>query len=106
MNHTPGPWKVHHYSHINKEQWLGILNGAFDITHNGASNPAVVACSKYSVMSAEENLANANLMAAAPDLLEACKAAKKYLEPDLIEPGRTVFWDLVHAIDKVQGENT
>jgi len=31
-------------------------------------------------------------------LLEACKEAKKYLEPDLVEPGRTVFWKLVKAI--------
>lgn len=71
MKHTPGPWKVCHYSHINKEQWLGILNGAFDITHNGASNPAVVACSKYSAMTDEENLANARLISAAPDMLLA-----------------------------------
>ncbi len=34
------------------------------------------------------------------DLLAACKAAKKYLEPDLVEPGRTVFWKLVEAIAK------
>lgn len=31
-------------------------------------------------------------------LLAACKAAKKHLEPDLAEPGRTVFWNLVAAI--------
>lgn len=37
------------------------------------------------------------------DLLEACKAAKKYLEPDLVEPGRTVFWSLVNAIAKAEG---
>ena len=47
--------------------------------------------------------ANARLIAAAPDLLEACKAAKKYLEPDLVEPGRTIFWKLVEAIAKAQG---
>lgn len=42
------------------------------------------------------------LEAAAPDLLEACRAAKKYLEPDLVEPGRTVFWKLVDAIRKAE----
>jgi hypothetical protein len=36
------------------------------------------------------------------ELLAACKAAKKYLEPDLVEPGRTVFWNLVSAINKSQ----
>ena len=28
----------------------------------------------------------------------ACLAAKKYLEPDLVEPGRTVFWKLVEVL--------
>ena len=37
------------------------------------------------------------------DLLEACKAAKKFLEPDLVEPGRAVFWNLVEAIKKAEG---
>lgn len=83
--HTPGPWKVIRHSHINKEQWLSILNGAWDITHNGGSNPAIVACSKYSAMTPEENIANACLIAAAPDLLEACKEAAETLEACLSE---------------------
>lgn len=33
-------------------------------------------------------------------LLAACKDAKKHLESDLVEPGRTVFWKLVAAIAK------
>lgn len=41
---------------------------------------------------------------AAPDLLAACIAAKKYLEPDLVEPGRTVFWKLVDALKKARGK--
>lgn len=32
------------------------------------------------------------------DLLEMCRKAKKYLEPDLVEPGRTLFWALVDVI--------
>jgi hypothetical protein len=35
-------------------------------------------------------------------LLAAAKAAKKYLEPDLVEPGRTVFWNLVAAIEEAE----
>lgn len=42
--------------------------------------------------------------AVAPELLEACKAAKQYLVPELEEPGRTVFWQLVDAIAKATGE--
>jgi len=73
--HTPGPWRINHHSHIYGELWLSVLDGAFDITHNGAAKPCVVACSRYSAMSDEENLANARLIAAAPELLEALKEA-------------------------------
>ena len=38
-------------------------------------------------------------------LLAACKAAKRCLEIDLVEPGRTVFWKLVEAIAKVEKEH-
>jgi hypothetical protein len=41
---------------------------------------------------------------AAPKLLTACKEAKKYLEPDLVEPGRTVFWRLVDSIHVAEGK--
>ena len=34
------------------------------------------------------------------ELVGACQLAKKHLEPDLIEPGRTVFWKLVSALAK------
>ena len=80
MKHTPGPWVVHHNSHIDKKQWLTILNGAFDIDSNGASNPAIVACSRYSVMSDEENLANANIMASSLEMLETLIEIRNWYE--------------------------
>lgn len=46
---------------------------------------------------------NWTLIAAAPDLLEACEDARIFLQPDLVEPGRTVFWKLVAAINKAKG---
>jgi len=58
--------------------------------------------------SAEEDRANAEFIARACNthdkLLEACKAAKMHLQPDLVEPGRTVFWKLVAAIAKATAE--
>jgi len=36
------------------------------------------------------------------ELMEACLAAKKYLEPELVESGRTVFWKLVAAIERAK----
>ena len=49
-------------------------------------------------------LANARLLAAVPDLLDACQKAKKFLEPNLVEPGRSIFWQLVDAINKATKE--
>ena len=111
MKHTPGPWKVHHHSHINEEQWLSVLNGAWDITHNGASNPAIVACSRYSAMSDEENLANALLIAAAPELLTACEYALEVIREN-IETNSGVISEQISdccdtletAIQKAKGE--
>lgn len=31
-------------------------------------------------------------------LIDAAREAKKFLQPDLVEPGRTVFWKLVDAL--------
>ena len=73
--HTPGPWRVHRHPHINNELWLSVLSGAWDITHNYASRPGVVADARYSAMSDAENEANARLIAAAPDLLAAALTA-------------------------------
>lgn len=47
--------------------------------------------------------ANAHLIAAAPDLLEAARAAKNLLIKKLEEPERTVFWKLAEAILKAEG---
>ncbi len=87
-HHTPGPWHV--------------------TTRQGSRDWAVVAknerheiCQMFHDGSElnETGEANARLIAAAPELLEACKRAKKLLEPELIkEPDRTIFWELVDAI--------
>ena len=69
--HTPGPWAVHEHGHANGEQWLSVLHGAWDVTHNYASRPGVIADAAHSAMSDATNLANARLIAAAPELLEA-----------------------------------
>lgn len=91
MKHTTGPWidagAVGHARYIRGGPGAEVSIAA---THSGSTT---------------EGVANAALIAAAPDLLAACKEAKKYLEPDLIEPGRTVFWHLVAAIAKAEVRN-
>lgn len=77
---TPGPWKVHRHSHADGELWLSVVNGAWDITHNSAAQPGVIADAAYSAMPDAENEANAVLIAAAPELFEALKNAVHALQ--------------------------
>lgn len=88
---TPGPW------HWHKSRTQLHL-------HDGKSN-----CFSQVSMPSPHNQdqefaplyeANAKLIAAAPDLLAACMAAKSLLVGDLEEPGRTVFWKCVAALNK------
>lgn len=64
MKHTPGPWKAIEHKSVNLNDYIQILAGSWDIAHN-----------KFSARNWEEEQANARLIAAAPDLLEACQAA-------------------------------
>ena len=86
MSYTPGPWKVQKKS--------------FDHypVYRETSDDFTFICSCNS-------LQDTHLIAAAPELLEAAKDAKKLLEPELVEPGRTVFWKLVSAIAKAEGKS-
>lgn len=96
MSHTPGPWT------FDGEQ-IEALDGDAVIAY---MEPYMEPCMEPWGPDRDERLeqeANARLVTAAPDLLEVCKLAKKYLQPDLVEPGRTVFWALVEAIAKAEG---
>jgi hypothetical protein len=55
-----------------------------------------------SARAAERAIAEAREMSQL--LLEACKMAKFHLQPDLVEPGRTVFWKMVDVINKAEGK--
>ena len=79
MKHTPGPWLIHKPRHCDGDLWIQVLKGAWDITSNGASEKGVIADAKYSAMTDEENEANARLIAAAPDLLEALQRTLSWL---------------------------
>ena len=87
MPHTPGPWRV------DETKALGAYGVWTDYLH--PSNPgddgtgfpvevcSVVACGKghkgQEIIDRQERDANARLMAAAPDLLAACKRAREVL---------------------------
>lgn len=107
MSYTPGPWAVESPPETPLSVY-GIHGNAKGFVRIYACDPGpdrdfTIAFARD--VDADTRIANAQLIAAAPELLEACNAAKKYLERDLIEPGRTVFWNLVAAIAKAEGRS-
>ena len=95
--HTPGPWK------LNTDGDTGMNDSGCILDSVGHVIVTDIYGTYKNGRTTGEAEANARLIAAAPDLLAACEAAKKYLEPDLVEPGRTVFWRLVAAIKTARG---
>lgn len=98
--HTPGPWTLE-----TVKTSIGCCHkiGKFPSLRENGGYACVYDDGSPVQHPKPELLANARLIAASPDLLAVCKAAKKYLEPELIEPGRSIFWDLVSAIAKAEG---
>lgn len=67
--HTPGPWFTCEYGGVNGR---GIEIGC-DMTRDGFHKIAKIEMTKYS----KDEWGNANLIAAAPDLLEALECLKR-----------------------------
>lgn len=70
MSHTPGPWKVKSDYNVFGVGGRLVANSG---GHSGSVRPEEIH---------EENKANARLIAAAPELLEACKALLLALDGD------------------------
>ncbi|KKL56790.1 hypothetical protein LCGC14_2241900 [marine sediment metagenome] len=66
--HTPGPWKIIEHDHAAGDSWLSVCRGAVDITHNKPT-AGCICTSRFSALTPAENMANARLIAAAPELL-------------------------------------
>lgn len=100
IKHTPGPWEidadtrpaevctVHHTSHPNGFVYVRGALGYWDATP-------------------EENMANARLIAAAPDLLKAlsmCVASMKSCLPDFNPHDQAAYDAAMAAIAKATGD--
>lgn len=68
MKHTPGPWNLHAGYVYGENMQKYLIADTFDFMHTNK------AAARHSCISPEESEANANLITAAPDLLEAAKA--------------------------------
>ena len=72
--HTPGPWRVEGWTNEHHE----LLDGGFEIVAtDGRYHLVVVQRAPWPARIVESN-ANARLIAAAPDLLEAVRAGGRY----------------------------
>ena len=92
--HTPGPWIVY---------------------HDGPSRP-IILCGDNSMLSIsrwidgkfttyENEEADAQLIAASPDLLAACKMALADSSPDSDDFRPQTIWALEEAIEKAEGKD-
>ena len=75
--HTPGPWKYSFESIDPRWAIVTAKSGAIVANVNSETGPDVVSAPVMRQMPAD---ANAKLISAAPDLLEACKAALHLLQ--------------------------
>ena len=96
MRHTPGPWEAN---------YGGVISANHTETYIARAEEKAEG---YRVpISHEERLANSKLIAAAPTLLEACKAAIPIIGKDLNPTDNPAFsvLDLLRAaIAKAEGE--
>lgn len=111
---TPGPWRAVEHGEPGSG-WWSVLSGAWDVSHNHAAEPGVVADSRYSAMKPAENAANAHLIAAAPEMLAALKVADEFIRngallgyirmpaPDTPDPAQEVPEIIRAAIAKATG---
>ena len=87
--HTPGPWRT---------RYIKTLNPAI-----AAAESIVATVNSVNPQNPEERIANARLIAAAPDMLEALEVARAHVSPAL-QPNIYEMMDA--AIDKAKGVTT
>ncbi len=93
MKHTPGPWEVR--KERKSDPTLGWFHGVFQVMGNDPFRAGGI-CGLFSW---GEECADADLIAAAPDLLAACKEALTRVP----EESKVIGPMLRAAIDKAEG---
>lgn len=114
MKHTLGPWEVKRTHLASEDVWYVVTDSkgygfGFDI--GGKDKQGQIAEAKYCGMNPDQIQANAQLIAAAPDLLEACKDAWQTIQAlhgsegwDIYKNNAPEMKRLKKAIAKAEGE--
>ena len=93
--HTPGPWRFEPHD-PQFSQWAGNIVGSYGRV-NGIENVRTITCqTKYG--EPDEIVANAHLIAAAPDLLEVCAELLAWaasVEGNTVSPNITLTHDSI-----------
>jgi len=92
--HTPGPWEIHIY-----EFGTSYSDGSFYV---GGPGFCIAQRAPWPERAAE-SIANARLISAAPDLLAALKAARKFIGDCVPAHGEYVMPEIEAAIAKAEG---
>jgi hypothetical protein len=93
MRHTPAPWKVTRGLENNAKDYI-LITAA---NHNGGWPLVLAECGKWDIPAAQ---ANAALIAAAPELLAACKMAFDELGKSNTWKVSTLRLDIIRAAIK------
>ena len=98
--HTPGPWSVWNFNDDPRHVAVGPEAGGLAVAD-------IVACNAHGCYTAQteaQGAANARLIAAAPDLLEALQWAIEQIEDDLDPDHQAAIVAARAAIAKAEGE--
>lgn len=105
--HTPGPWVVD--NGFGRKLWIGVPRVPGDVDHYGFHTIITgIDINGQTVEARAVKEANAHLIAAAPELLEACGAVDAYLSNRVGEKsdsqGFVILSQIRAAIAKAKGE--
>ena len=100
--HTPGPWKFTNFNWRGEEDTKGNL---YVTGWHGEGTCTSVCRVEGNATSHDVTLANARLIAAAPDLLVACEQAYSLIGTQYVGPSLEVSLMLCKAIAKAKGES-